>query len=205
MKNQICILIFFIICGFAKSQNCFGEYFVKSEFCSNTISLWPDSTFFWEYGCEGRSNIQTGIFTVKGDEIYFRTIELDSFELIFNVEWVDSLDKNASKIPQELLPSFFLVDRNDEVIKGIEAVCYNIEGDYMSVIDERNGWLFFSVNEATELYFPFLSKIFREFVRIEIPPNPEEKFILKITLNIESTFLNYSMVKFRYNKRLVLV
>lgn len=203
MKNLNCLLVLCLYCGFAKSQDCFGEYYNHSGFCSNTIYLWSDSTFFWEFGCEGRSNIQTGVFDIIENEIFFRTISIDSFELIFNVEWVDSLDENASQFPDKLLPGFFLVDRDNKIIKGLEVVCYNNEGEYMSVLDERTGWMYFSVNEATEFYIPELSKIFKEFVSIEIPPNPENKTILKVSLNIESSFLHYPLVKFHYYEELL--
>lgn len=199
MKSQFCLISFLLFGGIVKSQDCFGEYFTDSGFCSNTINLWSDSTFFWEYGCEGRSNIVSGRYQIIGNRIKFHAIEKDSFNLIYKIEWVDSLDSHVKPMPSMLFPAFILVDRNDDIIKGQEIVCYNPLGNYRSMLDKQKGWHFFPHEETSELYLPEISKMFKRFISIEIPKKPIDKPVLKITLNIESTFLRYNEVQYQSN------
>lgn len=193
MQKVILIVILILSTLETVGQNCFGEYSTKSDFCSHTINLWEDSTFFIEFGCEGRSNILYGNFQVKNEKVYLRPINRDEFNLIVNLSWVDSIKE--LNITEELAPCVVLVDKNGKPINNQSVVLYDSQGTYYKSDISRNGSYLTPSLNADEIYLPEISLIFKRFVLVKIPENPYEKDILIIRLNINSSFLQYSQIK----------
>lgn len=187
----------------ANSQDCFGSYELESGFCTASISLWSDSTFFWEYGCEGISNIRTGSFSIKQNKIDFKTIEKDSIDIIFDVEWIESLDRIPDALKDSTWPYFYVVDRNDTLVQGLEIVCYNDSDTYQILEDNYNGIYFFPPDDTEELSIPVLSMFLKRYIGIKVPKKPERKSVLKIRLNVASSFLFYPMINYRHEKEII--
>lgn len=62
-------------------------YASGSGFCSESLFLNSDSTFFHEAGCEGRSRISVGSWRLTGDSIEFFGVGKSQLCLVANVEF----------------------------------------------------------------------------------------------------------------------
>jgi hypothetical protein len=93
MKYIILIHILFLYLDSSYSQTLTYRYFEKSGmYCSSEILLFSDSTYLYEMGCENRSNINFGTYSINQDSIYIHQFKLSDLNLIGEMEFYQGVE-----------------------------------------------------------------------------------------------------------------
>lgn len=93
----IVIIFFLVLSSFCLAQKTLiDEFGVGTNFCSNTFYLYSDSTFYFERGCEGRSNLTFGNFHYQGDSLILLPLDSNEIVLLSNFDFQSDSSKFIS-------------------------------------------------------------------------------------------------------------
>ena len=85
MKSQLLLLFFFIFFQEIKAQSVLENYSYFSGFCSGDLYLCDNSYFYYERGCEHRSNLTIGKYHYRNDTLILKPLKLDEINLFVDI------------------------------------------------------------------------------------------------------------------------
>lgn len=85
------------------------SYGLQNGFCSTSLFLNSDSTFLYETGCEGHSQVTMGQWKMMDDSIQLSPIEASKLSLVCTVELLSKTKKDSKT-------TFFIVDKTGKPI-----------------------------------------------------------------------------------------
>lgn len=150
MKNLPVLLLLFMLAinRPSSAQIASTRKFVSSEgFCRRTMYLDSSGLFFHEWGCEGRSNVSNGTYSIKGNKIAFSYARLDSLPPVAKV--IESRFANT----HDSLITITLYDRYGARLGLLFGVLLiDNSGKFIEVMTEENGTI-----RANPLHYKYLT------------------------------------------------
>lgn len=169
--------------------SCFSS---ENGLCSNTICLNSDSSFTFEFGCEGRSTISAGVWNTIGDSIELKTyledykpkfykLEFSSDSVVSKNLLIQILDKTGFPIrdfvivPKRSNDKFIFTSNSDIVLDSMNNRVNIFKTD-------SNGLVVLSKALFDSLTFSQLKLLGEEKYSI-INPKDSDSLTIKLTLN----------------------
>jgi hypothetical protein len=92
---NILLLLPFMVNG---QSEVYREYYEKNGFCSFSMKLFADSTYFYETGCEGRSNVNFGKWEILSDTIHLTPIDTVNFNKSISITYDRPKEKDSNLV-----------------------------------------------------------------------------------------------------------
>jgi len=161
MKTLLSLFIIFPIVLLGQDNIWKAYYQENGDFCSSGMTLFKDHVYLYETGCEGRSNINIGEWTVVEGTIVCSPIEKGTINSLLAITPTRQVKKD-SKLSiafldkqQEALTNFnaILIPPNDDYTLDLNSsYIYDLEEHKTSVLlnskqSDLNGKIYFSGRE----------------------------------------------------------
>jgi hypothetical protein len=85
MKFKLLFLFFFIFLNEINAQSILNKYGYFSGICSGDLYLCDNSYFYYERGCENRSNLTIGKYYYRNDTLILQPLKLDEINLVVDI------------------------------------------------------------------------------------------------------------------------
>ena len=114
-KMKILTSIFLLISLMTNAQEgIWKKYYINNGLCSESLKLYMDSTYFYETGCEERSYINIGRWTIFNDTIQLKPIDTLNFNCLMSITQNTNIYKDSIILR--------VIDINDQPIKGFDVI-----------------------------------------------------------------------------------
>ena len=133
-KMKILLFIFLLIPLLSYGQiDTWRKYNKNDGFCSESLYLYNDSTYFYETGCEERSHINFGNWIIKNNIIQLMPIDTSKFNYLISSTQDTSICGDSIIIK--------VLDINDKPVKGFDIIYIPSGIDY-KLIDQPGEYSF---------------------------------------------------------------
>lgn len=166
-------------------------YTIKNGFCSTTIFLDSDSTFTYETGCEGRSRVSIGKWSVVGDSVVLKPFGKLNIKPVCNVEVISS-GKNDSTV------TFIIKDKLGSSTNDIlKPICLNNDeqekATWQILFNHWKDSLTIQTTSIDSFSFPRLTLLTGENFTFSAKDLPST---VMITLNLNSAAVGYDEITY---------
>lgn len=158
------------------------HYYSVNGFCSSTILLDSIGNFYREDGCEGRSRISLGTYTLKGNIVKFTFGRFADSPPIFDIV----TETNPSS--QAFITVTFLTRQGNKLASNAFSVdAIDTSGRFFQTLSLNGaGQIAVDTQKHKELRLDYLEKLYGKEVRIQLSNKS-----ITVILNQPQIFFNY--------------
>lgn len=109
-----------------------------SGLCGRSIKLYSDSTYIYETGCEGRSHVNIGTWSLKENIITLLPVQFGKFKSFISIS---KKRKETSDSSQCII----ILDKNDQPIPNFGLILNHSKPNYEKSCIEEEKYCFYSV------------------------------------------------------------
>jgi hypothetical protein len=185
-------------------------YSFQKGLCSSLIILNSDSTFLAENGCEGRSRITLGRWTIFGDSVKLEPFAIETHNFICNIERIGFVSENQNT-------TFFVIDKTGKPLSNFIILPLKSDKEYtftsnpMIVLDSTGKKAkVYSTDEGGYSTIDLTKVDTLEFSKLKMLTGKNYRFsannlndTIKVTVDINRQGLIYPDIKYDYWKSTV--
>jgi hypothetical protein len=196
MKVFTFLLVFVSIIGKAQS-NKWKVYSKEEDYCNISLSLYNDSSYFYEKNCDWNSNINVGNWQFLNDTFFLTQIDTSNFK------YVESIIKTRVT-PLDSFLTIKIIDKNSKPVEGFEVISIPSDVDHALLtykgimIVDKNGMITKSVSSDSSGLITFRNRKIGTLKLLDIRQIFRKDILINYNIDLE----NYITVKLNLQKDL---